>query len=275
MRFVRTIAGMVLLTIGLPMLLVSAPLRAGAPPLPPLLDWLGAGGGWLLPAVGAATAALGLAALAWPTRPRPREVVFVVEPDQVPVLAARMGITSLSDLGRTGAPAGPAPGGAAGPAGGAGIAPDPAGSSAVVVPLPVRPVARVPRIRPAAPDRLLVGCHTSCGGTGTGDRHTTDSLSGTPSPRPESLADAGATRARTGVAPGAREPAPAGTGAVGAFRAGPTLTWPLVAVGPPASNPVPASARTGVGGRPAIPAEECGGAAGTGPVGTPPARCSS
>ncbi|MFI7430449.1 hypothetical protein ACIBPB_25945 [Micromonospora sp. NPDC049836] len=32
-------------------------------------------------------------------RVRPREVVFVVEPDQVPVLAGRLGVTSLSGLG--------------------------------------------------------------------------------------------------------------------------------------------------------------------------------
>ncbi|WP_442931117.1 hypothetical protein [Micromonospora sp. NBC_00389] len=31
--------------------------------------------------------------------PRPREVVFVVEPDQVPVLAGRLGVSSLSGLG--------------------------------------------------------------------------------------------------------------------------------------------------------------------------------
>ncbi|MGC4867356.1 hypothetical protein ACLQ3B_18220 [Micromonospora sp. DT53] len=31
---------------------------------------------------------------------RPREVIFVVEPDQVPVLAGRLGVTSLSGLGR-------------------------------------------------------------------------------------------------------------------------------------------------------------------------------
>ncbi|MFF5171437.1 hypothetical protein ACFY3U_02235 [Micromonospora sp. NPDC000089] len=31
---------------------------------------------------------------------RPREVVFVVEPDQVPVLAGRLGVSSLSGLGR-------------------------------------------------------------------------------------------------------------------------------------------------------------------------------
>jgi hypothetical protein len=30
---------------------------------------------------------------------RPREVVFVVEPDQVPVLAGRLGVSSLSGLG--------------------------------------------------------------------------------------------------------------------------------------------------------------------------------
>ncbi|WP_174535338.1 hypothetical protein [Micromonospora chalcea] len=36
---------------------------------------------------------------------RPREVVFVVEPDQVPVLAGRLGVTSLSGLGRQPGPA--------------------------------------------------------------------------------------------------------------------------------------------------------------------------
>ncbi|MFC4021468.1 hypothetical protein ACFOW4_26510 [Micromonospora sp. GCM10011542] len=38
--------------------------------------------------------------------PRPREVVFVVEPDQVPVLAGRLGVSSLSGLGEQ--PDGPA-----------------------------------------------------------------------------------------------------------------------------------------------------------------------
>lgn len=36
--------------------------------------------------------------------PRPREVVFVVEPDQVPVLAGRLGVSSLSGLGTAPAP---------------------------------------------------------------------------------------------------------------------------------------------------------------------------
>ncbi|WP_238432427.1 hypothetical protein [Micromonospora tarensis] len=38
---------------------------------------------------------------------RPREVIFVVEPDQVPVLAGRLGVTSLSGLGARGAGATP------------------------------------------------------------------------------------------------------------------------------------------------------------------------
>ncbi|WP_438268501.1 hypothetical protein [Micromonospora peucetia] len=58
--------------------------------------------GWTAPATagllagGVLTVALALLLL----RPvRPREVVFVVEPDQVPVLAGRLGVTSLSGLG--------------------------------------------------------------------------------------------------------------------------------------------------------------------------------
>ncbi|SCL34595.1 hypothetical protein GA0074692_3874 [Micromonospora pallida] len=52
---------------------------------------------WALPVGGALLVAL---ALVLPLRPpRPREVVFVVEPDQVPVLAQRLGVTSLSALG--------------------------------------------------------------------------------------------------------------------------------------------------------------------------------
>ncbi|MGI5214888.1 hypothetical protein [Plantactinospora sp. CA-290183] len=64
--------------------------------------------GWLAPltrvslAAGAFLALMGIALLAWPVRPvRPREVVFVVEPDQVPVLAARLGVPSLDQVGRS------------------------------------------------------------------------------------------------------------------------------------------------------------------------------
>lgn len=52
---------------------------------------------WALPAGGALLVALALVLLLRP--PRPREVVFVVEPDQVPILAQRLGVTSLSALG--------------------------------------------------------------------------------------------------------------------------------------------------------------------------------
>jgi len=69
---------------------------------------------WVLVAVGGLFALLGIVLLARPIRPR--EVVFVVEPDQVPAFAARLGIAALNDLGRTAArtnqtpsPAGTAP----------------------------------------------------------------------------------------------------------------------------------------------------------------------
>ncbi|SCL52788.1 hypothetical protein GA0070606_2018 [Micromonospora citrea] len=59
--------------------------------------------GWTAPATaallagGVLTVALAVLLLLRPVRPR--EVVFVVEPDQVPVLAGRLGVTSLSGLG--------------------------------------------------------------------------------------------------------------------------------------------------------------------------------
>lgn len=52
---------------------------------------------WGLLAGGLLLVALAVALLLRPVRPR--EVVFVVEPDQVPVLAGRLGVTSLSGLG--------------------------------------------------------------------------------------------------------------------------------------------------------------------------------
>ncbi|MFG2045824.1 hypothetical protein ACGFIW_00125 [Micromonospora sp. NPDC048935] len=59
--------------------------------------------GWIGPATGGLLAAgvlLVVCALLLLLRPlRPREVIFVVEPDQVPVLAGRLGVTSLSGLG--------------------------------------------------------------------------------------------------------------------------------------------------------------------------------
>jgi hypothetical protein len=99
MRLVRAIAGILLLLIGLPMLLVGGPLGAIALRGDVRPAWLDAAG-WLLLAGGAIGVALGVAILAWPTRPRPREVVFVVEPSQVPVLAARIGVCALSEIGR-------------------------------------------------------------------------------------------------------------------------------------------------------------------------------
>ncbi|SCL20736.1 hypothetical protein GA0070624_2092 [Micromonospora rhizosphaerae] len=52
---------------------------------------------WGLLAGGILLVSLAVALLLRPVRPR--EVVFVVEPDQVPVLAGRLGVTSLSGLG--------------------------------------------------------------------------------------------------------------------------------------------------------------------------------
>ncbi|WP_375373477.1 hypothetical protein [Micromonospora sp. ATA51] len=52
---------------------------------------------WGLLAGGILLVVLAVALLLRPVRPR--EVVFVVEPDQVPVLAGRLGVTSLSGLG--------------------------------------------------------------------------------------------------------------------------------------------------------------------------------
>ncbi|WP_434971404.1 hypothetical protein [Micromonospora peucetia] len=58
--------------------------------------------GWTAPATAGLLAGgvLAVAVALLLLRPvRPREVVFVVEPDQVPVLAGRLGVTSLSGLG--------------------------------------------------------------------------------------------------------------------------------------------------------------------------------
>ncbi|MGN9808301.1 hypothetical protein ACTMSW_02925 [Micromonospora sp. BQ11] len=59
--------------------------------------------GWPAPAMAGlltgGTLLVVLAALLLLRPGRPREVVFVVEPDQVPVLAGRLGVTSLSGLG--------------------------------------------------------------------------------------------------------------------------------------------------------------------------------
>ncbi|MGW4461348.1 hypothetical protein [Micromonospora sp. NPDC004704] len=52
---------------------------------------------WGLVAGGVLFAVLGMAVLVWPSRPR--EVVFVVEPGQLPVLTARLGVRALDDVG--------------------------------------------------------------------------------------------------------------------------------------------------------------------------------
>jgi hypothetical protein len=70
-----------------------------------------AGVGWLVPTaygllvLGSLMVLLSIAALAWPARPR--EVVFVVEPDQVPTVSAKLGVTPLSELGAALAPSSP------------------------------------------------------------------------------------------------------------------------------------------------------------------------
>jgi hypothetical protein len=79
--------------------------------------------GWLDPAAwgllagGTVLIVLAVVILSWPVRPR--EVVIVVEPSQVPALAARVGLSTLSDLGRSApahdAPSDPAAGEAARP----------------------------------------------------------------------------------------------------------------------------------------------------------------
>ncbi|GAB3970827.1 hypothetical protein [Plantactinospora veratri] len=69
--------------------------------------------GWLDPvawsslAVGGLLALFGIALLARPVRPR--EVVFVVEPGQVPALAARLGVAALNEIGHRHPPMRPVP----------------------------------------------------------------------------------------------------------------------------------------------------------------------
>ncbi|MFG1800025.1 hypothetical protein ACGFI4_07595 [Micromonospora carbonacea] len=117
MRIARALVGMLLLTIGIPALLAAGvfgvlsrhpdaaggfTVGVGAVALQARVaaDWFPAAA-WLLATLGV----LLVASAALLLRPaRPREVVFVVEPDQVPVLADRLGVTSLSGLGVRPAP---------------------------------------------------------------------------------------------------------------------------------------------------------------------------
>ncbi len=99
MRMVRVLAGALLLVTGIPALLVGVALGADL-----TLDLRAElPSGWAAPVTAGLLAGgvlLVTSALALLLRPvRPREVVFVVEPDQVPVLAGRLGVTSLSGLG--------------------------------------------------------------------------------------------------------------------------------------------------------------------------------
>ncbi|WP_432957229.1 hypothetical protein [Micromonospora haikouensis] len=118
MRIARALAGMLLLTIGISALLAAGVLGVlsrhsdaaggftvgfGAVALQAraAADWFPAAA-WLLAVLGV----LLVASAALLLRPaRPREVVFVVEPDQVPVLADRLGVTSLGGLGARPVPA--------------------------------------------------------------------------------------------------------------------------------------------------------------------------
>ncbi|MFG1952994.1 hypothetical protein [Micromonospora sp. NPDC048830] len=111
MRFARALAGMLLLTIGIPASLAGGALgvaaghggsgvtaRLGALDLRvrPDADWLPVAA-WALAGLGVLLVVAAVLLLLRPVRPR--EVVFVVEPDQVPVLAGRLGVVSLSGLG--------------------------------------------------------------------------------------------------------------------------------------------------------------------------------
>ncbi|WP_018801814.1 hypothetical protein [Salinispora arenicola] len=99
MRIVQMVAGVLLLVTGIPVLLGGAVL--GADLTLDLRAELRAD--WVAPVTAGLLVGgmlLVSAALALLLRPvRPREVVFVVEPDQVPVLAGRLGVTSLNGLG--------------------------------------------------------------------------------------------------------------------------------------------------------------------------------
>ncbi len=112
MRFVRVITGVLLLVAGIPVLLGGAALGADL-----TLDLRAElRESWVAPVTAGLLAGgmlLVSGALALLLRPvRPREVVFVVEPDQVPLLAGRLGVTSLSGLGAPAARAGDHPVGA-------------------------------------------------------------------------------------------------------------------------------------------------------------------
>lgn len=92
MRFVRPIAGVLSLAAA------AVALFAGGVLWRPERPHLAA---WSLLALGGALC-VAAAVLCVRPAPPPREVVFVVEPEQVPLIAARLGVVSLSALGRPG-----------------------------------------------------------------------------------------------------------------------------------------------------------------------------
>ncbi|BCL15992.1 hypothetical protein [Micromonospora sagamiensis] len=113
---------------------------------------------WAVPAGGALLVALALLLLLRP--PRPREVVFVVEPDQVPILAQRLGVTSLSALGSSSGgppPASPAERTlvAVGSGGRTAIGPVPAGRPATLADLPAGACGTEREPRPVVPPDLF------------------------------------------------------------------------------------------------------------------------
>ncbi|MBO4209233.1 hypothetical protein [Micromonospora echinofusca] len=165
MRFVRAIAGALLLTVALPVGLFGALLasdsgrRNPGGPYRMTVEIAGLPGwsGWLLLGAGAALTLLAVGLAVRPVRPPvpPREVVLVVEPAQVPLLADRFGLPTLDGVGRSAdepltavppvpAEAGPPPGGPAAPvrpkpAVPAEVAGGTAGSGVLSRPGPVRP----------------------------------------------------------------------------------------------------------------------------------------
>jgi hypothetical protein len=134
MRLPRTIAGTLLVSCG--SLVLPAELRP-AWPHPAT---------WAQYALAVPLLAAGVAVLLH--RERPRQVVFVVEPGQVPVLAARLGVVPLDDLGAP--PARPR----SDPRGPASAAPaPPAPAPPVPAPSPARPARPVPAPPPGRPGR--------------------------------------------------------------------------------------------------------------------------
>ncbi|SDX92996.1 hypothetical protein SAMN05444365_101112 [Micromonospora pattaloongensis] len=167
---------------------------------------------WGLLALGALAIAAGTAVLAWPTRPR--EVVIVVEPDQVPALAARLGLQTLNGIGRD----------ATVPAGTALPSPSAPGSAAQTLPSPSAPgsAAQAPPAWPAPSTRPATLADT------------TDASPSNPSATGSPAVPSG--RAGDEVRPGPVRPGPVRPPVT------PTLAWPPApdaVAGTPASDAAP------------------------------------